>query len=271
MRLVHFTRFPAQRIPVCLRGGAQVRGVKVAALVEYFAEPQGDRRPCRAGDRETRPAREILAEIEQRFTRWCEPDRDGAQLAQATHRWRHRCHECRGGSIDQRDRCPLVIIVWRARPPVELTARVVRLAAVAVGRDDGTRRGLPAGVRYDAIRTPALIANLELSAQTKPPAVEIALAEEAELSAIPAIAQHRADRVVACSHERSDAICLVVQPAAVRCPAGCKERVADALVVEIDLVEAEARDVEARGAHAIGDAEGAPQQRRCRWETIRGG
>src|SRR5207244_6949733 len=120
---------------------------------------------------------------------------------------------------------------------------------------------------YDALRTPALIADFELSAQAKPPAVEIALAEEPELSAIPAVAQHRADRIVARSQERGDVIRLVLQPAAVRGPAGREELVADALAVQIDLVEAEAGDVETRGAHAAGNRNGAPEQRRGRWQA----
>src|SRR2546428_3230532 len=271
MRLVHLGGLPAQRVPVRLRGGAQVGGIEVAALVEYFAEPHGHGRPCRAADIEARPAGEILAEVEQHFTRRRAPDGDRAELADATHRWRQRSHERRRWRIEEGNRGPCVIVVRRARPAVQLTARVIRFPAVDIRRENGTRCGLPAGIRYDALRTPALIADFELSAQAKPPAVEIALAEEPELSAIPPIAQHCADRIVARSHERGDVIRLVLQPPAVRGPAGREQLVADALAVEIDLVEAEAGDVETRGTHAIGDAKGAPQQRRGRWKAIRGG
>jgi hypothetical protein len=161
-----------------------------------------------------------------------------------------------------------VIVVWRACPSAKLTARVVRFAAVDVGRENRTRRSLPAGIRYHALRAPALIADLELSAQAKPPAVEIALAEEAEMSPVPPIAEHRTDGVGAGPEQRRDVVGLVLQPAAVRCPAGCEELVADALSVEIDLVEAEGGDVETGGAHAVGNAERATQEWRWRWEAI---
>ncbi len=273
MRLVHLRRFPAQCVPVCLRGGAQIRSVKVAVLVEHFAEPHGDRRPCRPGDRETRPAREILAEIEQRFTRWCEPDRDGAQLADTTHRGRHRCDErrLRGRRFEHGHRGPRAVVEGRACPSAELPPRVIRFAAVDVRGEHRTRRGLPSGIRHDALGASALIANLELGTYPEPPAIEITLAEKPEIASVPAIAENRADDVCALPQQRGDVVGLVLEPAAVGRPAGCEELVTDALAVEKDLIEAQAGDVEARRAYGVADAKRTPQERRWRWKAIGSG
>src|SRR5206468_2649747 len=127
VRFVHLTRLPAEGISIRLRGGAQVGGVEVAALVEYFAEPHGDRRSCWADDGETRPASEILAEVEEHLARRCAADRDGAQLAHAPDRRRQGCYERRRRRIHQGDGCPAVIVEGRARPAAELAARIIRL------------------------------------------------------------------------------------------------------------------------------------------------
>ena len=55
----------------------------------------------------------------------------------------------------------------------------------------------------------------------------------------------------------------------VRGPAGREELVADALAVEVELVEAEAGDVETRRAHAVVNTKGPSQEWRRRWEAIR--
>src|SRR2546427_11693250 len=91
-----------------------------------------------------------------------------------------------------------------------------RFAAIDVGREDRTPRGLPLGIRDDAVRASALVADLELGVQGKPPAIQIALAEEPEVPPVPPIAEHCADDVCAWSQDRCDVIGLELQPTAVR-------------------------------------------------------
>ena len=66
---------------------------------------------------------------------------------------------------------------------------------------------------------------------------EIAPAEEPELAPVPTIAEHGTDDICAWVHERGDVIGLVLEPAAVRGPAGREDLVADPLTVEIQLVD----------------------------------
>src|SRR5437879_13337666 len=70
MRLVHLSSFPAEGVPIRLAGSAQIGGVEIAVPVEHFAEPQRDRRARRAPDAETRPAGEILPDVEHHCAPW---------------------------------------------------------------------------------------------------------------------------------------------------------------------------------------------------------
>src|SRR6059036_3544548 len=64
MRLEHLSSLPAEGVPIRLAGSAQIGGVEIAVTVEHFAEAERDRRGRRAPDVETRPACEILTEVE---------------------------------------------------------------------------------------------------------------------------------------------------------------------------------------------------------------
>ena len=211
VRLVHFSTVPAECVAVRLSGCAQVGGVEIALPVEHLAEAQRDGRTGRSADAETRPAGEVLAEVEYRFARRRQADRHRAQLAYATYRWRQRCDQRGRGRIDASNRYPLAIVVRRARPAAEFSPRVIRFTAIDVRREHRTRLGLPAAVRHDALGASALIADLELCAHGEPPAIEIALPEEAELPPVPAIPEHGADDICARSHQRGDVIGLVLQ------------------------------------------------------------
>ena len=116
-----------------------------------------------------------------------------------------------------------------------------------------------------------MILDLELGEQGKLAAIEVALAKESEIASVPAIAENRADDVCAPPQQRGDVVGLVLDSAAVRRPARCEELVTDALAVEIDLIEAQAGDVEARRAHGVADAKRAPQERRWRWKAVGSG
>ena len=132
MRLVHLSSFPAEGVPIRLAGSAQIGGVEIAVTVEHFAEAERDRRGRRAPDVETRPACEILTEVEHRFARWRSMDVHRVQLAHATHRWRHRCYKGGRRRIQKGTCRPVAVVVRRARPAAEFPPRVVRLAAIDV-------------------------------------------------------------------------------------------------------------------------------------------
>src|SRR5439155_81492 len=156
-----------------------------------------------------------------------------------------------------------------ACPSAERPPRIVRFPAIDIRREDRTHRGLPRGIGDDTLSASALIADLELCAQGKPPAIEIALAEEPEVPPVPAIAEHCADDIGAWPEQRGHVVGLVLQSAVVRSPAGREELVADALSVEKELVETQAANVETRGAHVVVYPKSSPQQRRRRRETVR--
>src|SRR5437879_12695093 len=101
LRLVHLSSFPAEGVPLRLAGSAQIGGVEIAVPVEHFAKPERDRRARRAPNAETCPAGEVLTEVEHRFARWRSMDVHRAQLAHATHRWRHRCHQRRRRKLEK--------------------------------------------------------------------------------------------------------------------------------------------------------------------------
>src|SRR5216684_2241267 len=134
--------------------------------VEHFAEPERDRRARRAPNAETRPAGEVLTEVEHRFARRRSMDVHRTQLTHATHWWRHRCHERRRRRIEKGNRRPVAVVVRRVSPAAELPppTRVVRLAAIDVRRENRPNGRLPVGIRYQALRPSALIVNLELRA-----------------------------------------------------------------------------------------------------------
>src|SRR5437016_1279076 len=195
MRLVHLSPVSTECVPIRLTRSAQVRGVEIAFPVEHLAEPECYHRTGLASDTETHPAGEVLTEVEYGFPRRCSADIYRTQLPHSAHRRRHRCHERRRRRIEQRNHCPLAIVVPGACPSAERPPRIVRFPAIDIRREDRTHRGLPLGIRDDALGASALIADLELGAQGKPPAIEIALAEEPEMAPIPAIAEHPADDV----------------------------------------------------------------------------
>ena len=215
MRLVYFPRFSTEGVAVRLSRGTQIGGVKIAVAVEDLAEAECHRRAGLPLDAETGPTSEVLPQIEQRFTRRRATDAHRAQLAHAPHWWRQGRHERSRRRIEQRNRAPCVVVEGRAHPAAKLSPRVVSFAAIDVRREHRSRRHPPGGVRHHARGASALIADLELRAQGQPPAIEIALAEEPEISPIPAIAQHRADGVGARSQQRGHIVGLVLQPPAV--------------------------------------------------------
>src|SRR5206468_6148926 len=127
---------------------------------------------------------------------------------------------------------------------------------------------LPLRVGDDALDAAVAIPNLELEPEREPLAVDVALAVEAEVAAVPAVAQHRADRVVAGAQQRCDVVCLVLEPAIVGRPTRREQLVPNALAVEIQLVQTETRCVDSRARDCTSQTKRTPEQRRWPTEAV---
>src|SRR2546428_9554205 len=99
--------------------------------------------------------------------------------------------------MEQTPPCPTRFVVGRGGPPEPLQARIVGLPAVDVRGQNRTRRRFPLRIRGHTLGAAVAIVNLELQPQREPLAIHVALAIEAQMAAVPSIAQDRPDGVVA--------------------------------------------------------------------------
>ena len=139
-----------------------------------------------------------------------------------------------------------MIVVAGATPSRLLESRIVGLAVVDVGHQDRSGRGFPLSIRADDLRVAIRVANDDLREQSESPAVIVALTLEADVAAIPSIAECHPDCVRARAKERCDIVGVVLQSLVVARPAWSEEVVTHALAIHFDDVEAQARDVEPR-------------------------
>ena len=220
--------------------------------------PQGDRRTGRALDLEPQPADHVLAHVDDRVARRRLEDLD----------WSHRLDPAdrrpRGGDeivlavIDDPDPRPLPVVEADVGPARALQARVVGLAVVDLGHQDGTGGGLPARVAADGLPSPILVGDLDLQEQSEAIAVDVATASR-QVSAVPAVAEQHAHGVVPALEQGRDVVGLVLQALVVARPARGEELVAHPLAVEVQLVEPVARHVGARARDGSAQLEHAAQ------------
>ncbi len=200
--------------------------------------------PARSEER-TSPAHGVLC----RFELADHPHRGTAHGVERD-RWRR-------GELDRR---PAFTRLAGIRPRAEVAARVQRLALHDVGGEDG--RGVPEPFRVagDGRLAPVPVSDLELGEQGRAPSVDLAGLLEAEPAAVPAVAEQRADRILALAEKLGDVVDLVADASAVVGPAGRELLIADPAAVDPALVEAQRGHVEARPRDRAGDLEGAPQR-----------
>ena len=264
VRLVDLLAPTLERVAIGLVRASEVGDVEIAVSIEHFSKSHGDDGAGGAAGAaylESRPSRKVLAEIENRLTGWRLPDRDGLELAYPSHGRSFGGHKPRRRRIQQDDGSPPGIVVRRCGPAGPLETGVVCLSAVDVRRLNRTRGRLPQRVGADVLDAPVLIEDLELQAQSDPPAIDIAPALEAELAAVPAVAQDRAGRVVAGLEQLRDVVGLVLYAVMVGRPSRGEQLIAHASTVEIHFVQPETRGVESRSRHDAAHAKRATQER----------
>ena len=209
-----------------------------------------------------------MAEVEEHLTRRQLPDSYRTEFTDPANRRRHRRNERGGRRFEQRDRIPVAGSIGRGAPSRMLAACIICFAAVDIGANDWAGSDPPASIGRHALRPAVLIANLELQAQGQSSAIEIPLTVESEIAPVPAVAEHRSDDVLTGSQQPGDVVGLILEPAMVRRPPRSKQLITDALAVEMELVEAEARDIETSRGDCTPDAKCPTQQRRRRWQAI---
>src|SRR6185369_1727944 len=170
--------------------------------------------------------------------------------------------------LRHRDRRPARGVEAGRAPPRLLEARVVGLARIDLGDQDRTGGDIPVAVAYDDDALTARERDVELREQTDGVAVVVPRAAERAFSAVPAAAQHGADDVLPLLQEWRDVVRLVLEPLVVTGPARGEQLVADALAVQMKLVEASAGDVGSRTHDVAGQHELAAQIRRGRRRLV---
>lgn len=140
---------------------------------------------------------------------------------------------------------PACVVEAGRGPTGGLLARVVRLAVEEIGRDDRSGGGPPVGARLDAFTRTVRVLHLQLGQQRRDLAV-LTGPEHAHVAGVPTGCQIRPDGVDAGSQEFGDVVGLVLDAGAVVRPAGSELVEAHPAAVEVALVQAECRGVQAR-------------------------
>ena len=141
-------------------------------------------------------------------------------------------------------------------PAVHRHAGVVLAAQQQVGVADRTRGGRPTVVADDRLRAAVGQFHDKLHEQAGVAAVVLPLAAEAQIAGVPAVAENRADGVLAGLEELRHVVGLIVDPLAEIGPARRQFILADAPAVEVQLVAAQGRDVDLGMLDRLRDLEG---------------
>jgi hypothetical protein len=241
-------RVAAEDIVVGLPGGAQVLSVDRAVGIEHLGEAQADHLAGLAANMEANAADHVLAEVEH--PGWGGPDvefhrrSDGLEFLRRAHERPEGRGQFNPGIGEAGDRRPGAVIVAGFVPAAKLAPGVVRFTVDQVGFDDRAESGLPGAIGHDGLGGAVGEGQHELGEQLRALAVIVALTP-ADVAAIPAVAEEGAGGVGARAEEDRDIVGLVLHALLVLGPAGGEDIVADAVAVEMKLIEAEGGGVEA--------------------------
>ena len=231
------------------------------AVLEDLGVAQRHRLPRSALDADAQAPHEVLTEVHDRAARRRAQDLHGFDDPDAAHRG------TRGGDQPPRvvgedaDARPPGVVVAGRGPPGPLQPRVVGLAVVEVGGQDGAARRSPPVVGADALVAAVGIPDVQLCQERQAVSVDVApAAPEAEPAPEPAVAQHRAYHVSPGPQQPRDVERLVPEAVAVARPPGGEHVVAHADPVELDLVHTVGGDGEARAGDLASQLERPPQQ-----------
>ncbi len=213
--------------------------------------------------REAHAADEVLTEVEHRRSRWAREDLPDPDLLDPPHGRAWRRDQSADVWFEPCRRLPRVVVEPGTVPSVEREPGVVRLSLVEVGHEEWAGRGSPVLVGDDHIGRAVVEGDLELGEQAESVAVDVAEHVPFEKAPPPAVGNDGAQHVLATGQQRCDVVGVVPQAVLVARPSRCEQVVTDHTSVEVDLVDASRRHVQAGPFDpATGHVEGSPEQRR---------
>ena len=248
---------------------SQARGINRAVRIEHFAVADGDPLSRRAADFQAHPTHHVLAQIKRPTPRPRFIDLDGFQLLNPPRRLHQRSLYLRIRRAPCGHRPPCTIIKARRIPPGHRQPCVQLATHQQIRVADGTEGCLPALVTSHHLGAAIRQFNDKLRHESRPTAVEIALAEMRQRARIPAVTQNRAEGITALPNLRGDVIRLVVNALAELGPTGCKHVVADPLAIEVQLINTQRSDINHGPLDGLTDAEVLPEIRRWHPRQIR--
>lgn len=222
--------------------------------------PQDDASAGVSGDGDAQPSDEVLAEVHDRPAGRRNSDGDRSDLLRTSHGWAGGGHQGGHVPVDDSDSVPSCTVVAGLRPSARFQPGVVRLPVVQARLQHGARGGEPVLVRGDALGRSVREEDVQLGEESEPIAVDGAAALEAEPATEPSVTEQSADHVLALDQEVRDVVRLVTQPAVVRGPTWRQHMVTDAVAVDLRLVHAERRRVQAGGSDRGPELEGPSQK-----------
>ena len=242
--------------------GPEVGRVERAVGVQLLAVADGHGVAGLALQLHAGDADHVLAEVVDELAGGRLGALEGRDLLGGAHRLVGLRHHLVGGRRADGDRAPAAVVVLRLVPAVLLGAGVVRLTVDVVG--ERVRAGVagPGVVGVDPLGAAVAVVEPQPREQRQVVAVHPG-APHADLAAPPAVGQLGAERVGAGAHLVGDVVGLVLDAGVVVGPAGCEVLVADLLAVEVQLVDAAGRRVDAGAGEglALGGVEVGAQQR----------
>ena len=245
--------FARRNIAVFGKRSAQVIAVE-AVILQQLAGLHAQLDTCGQVGHEREPPRNVLAEVEHKlvFRRGDLLRGDDMLCFYGQREARGNCAEVRRGVALHR--LPICIGAGRRAPVFDFEVRIVALAVVDVAERQRVRRALPAFVRDDdglALRG----GNVQFTEEQVFLCVHIAgfsreirfvIADDAvktKAAFRPAVAQNGADDVFAGVNEVGHVVSLVLNPAVVGGATGGKILIVRLFAVQIELVDAETREV----------------------------
>ena len=228
---------PGEGVVVARARRAQRTCVDLAVL-QHLGGAQAHGRAGRPGNAQAHAARDVLSEVEDAGAARRGEHLDRPPLLGAAHGRGGGCHEGRRVTPAHRGLLPGGVVEAGGAPSVVLEPRVVVFAVVNAGAQDRRGGGAPRAVRRDRLATAVGVGDLELSEEGEVLAEDVAEAlVPADASAIPAVAQPRADGVLSRCEKVGDVVGVIPQARVVGGPPRGEGVVADAAAVEFGLVE----------------------------------
>ena len=233
----------AADVPVGAFRRAQVFRVERAFGVEHLGVADDDLAPAGLAQPDARQARHVLPEVEDEHARtWLgEPLR--RQLLLRPDRHAPAGHQGGLGRREQPGGRPHRIIEPRFAPPAHLQPRVVVLAIVEVGAQNRPRGRLPRFVSRDPRPAAIRMLDFDLHQQRELLAIPESPAESADAAGVPAVAEDRANGVLALAEVVGDVVGRDLDAPAVVGPARREAVASHAPAVEVQLEHAARRHI----------------------------